>query len=72
MDIKESIEKIVDKVKNDDNFKSDFKKDPVKAIEKVAGIDIPDGMVDKVVAGVQAKIGADKAEDALGALKKLF
>ena len=72
MDIKESIEKIVDKVKNDDSFKSDFKKDPVKAIEKVAGIDISDGMVDKVVAGVQAKIGADKAEDALGALKKLF
>ncbi len=72
MDIKEQIEKIVDKIKNDDDFKDNFKKDPVKAIEKVAGIDIPDGMVDKVVAGVQAKVGVDKAEDALGALKKLF
>lgn len=72
MDIKESIEKIVDKVKSDDNFKKDFKKDPVKAIENVAGVDIPDGMVDKVVSGVQAKIGMDKAEGALGAIKKLF
>lgn len=72
MDIKEQIEKVVDKVKNDDSFKADFKKDPVKAVEKVAGIDIPDGMVDKLVAGVQAKLGADKAEDALDKLKKLF
>ncbi|MBE5944403.1 MAG: hypothetical protein E7258_05740 [Lachnospiraceae bacterium] len=72
MDIKEQIEKLVDKVKNDDNFKADFKKNPVNAVEKAAGVDIPDGMVDKVVAGVQAKLGADKAEGALGALKKLF
>ena len=72
MDIKEQIEKIVDKVKNDDGFKDDFKKDPVKAVENLSGIDIPDGMVDKVVSGVQAKIGADKVEGALGAIKKLF
>lgn len=72
MDIKEQIEKVVDKVKNDDNFKKEFKNDPVKAVEKISGIDIPDGMVDKLVAGVQAKLGADKAENALGAIKKLF
>lgn len=72
MDIKEQIDKIVDKIKNDDNFKDDFKKNPVSAIENVAGIDIPDGMVDKLVAGVQAKLGADKATGALDSLKKLF
>lgn len=72
MDIKEQIEKVVDKIKNDDSFKDDFKKDPVKAVEKVSGIDIPDGMVDKLVAGVQAKLGADKASGAMDAIKKLF
>ena len=72
MDIKEQIEKVVDKVKSDDNFKKEFKNDPVAAIEKASGIDIPDGMVDKVVAGVQAKLGPGKAADALSGFKKLI
>ena len=41
-------------------------------IESLAGIDIPDGMVDKVVDGVKAKIAGDKLSDAVGSLKKLF
>ncbi len=72
MDIKEQIEKIVDKVKNDDSFREDFMKNPEKAIEKVAGIDIPDGMVDKVVDGVKAKIKMDSIGDIAGSIKKLF
>ena len=47
-------------------------KNPEKAIENLAGIDIPDGMVDKVVDGVKAKIAGDKLSDAVGSLKKLF
>lgn len=72
MDIKDQITKIVDKVKNDKDFEKDFKSNPEKAIEKVAGIDIPDGMLDKVVTGVQAKLSAGKAADALGSLKKML
>ena len=72
MDIKEQVEKIVNKIKSDDNFKEDFMKDPEKAIEKVAGVDIPDGMVDQVVAAVKAKIGGDKVAGAMDSLKKLF
>ena len=33
---------------------------------------MPDGMVDKVVDGVKAKIAGDKLSDAVGSLKKLF
>ncbi|MBE5881377.1 MAG: hypothetical protein E7289_03540 [Lachnospiraceae bacterium] len=72
MDLKEKIEEIVEKVKDDDNFKEEFKKNPEKAIENLAGIDIPDGMVDKVVDGVKAKIAGDKISGAVGSLKKLF
>lgn len=72
MDLKEKIEEIVKKVQNDDNFKDEFMKDPEKAIEKLAGIDIPDGMVDKVIDGVKAKIAGDKLSDAMDGLKKLF
>lgn len=70
--IKEQIEKIVEKIKKDPNFKDDFMKDPEKAIEKVTGIDIPDGMVDKVVDGVKAKVAGDKLSGAMDSIKKLF
>ena len=72
MDIKETIEKIVDAVKNDDDLLEQFQKEPFKAIEKIIGIDLPDDIVEKVIEGVKGKITLDKAADALGMLKKLF
>lgn len=72
MDIKSEINKIVDKVKNDPEIAELFKKDPIKAVEKVIGVDLPDDIIDKVVDGVKAKINLDKASGALGKLKKLF
>ena len=72
MDIKEQIEKIVDKIKDDDALQAQFKKDPIKAVEKLLGVDLPDDIMEKIVAGVKAKISVDNLGDALGALKKLF
>lgn len=72
MDIKAKINEIVDKIKNDPSLKDEFQKDPEKAIEKVIGVDIPDGMVDKVVDGVKAKLTADKLGGVAGKLKGLF
>ena len=71
MDIKAKINEIVDKIKNAPSLKEDFQKDPEKAIEKVIGVDIPDGMVDKVVDGVKAKLTADKLGGVAGKLKGL-
>ena len=45
MDIKAKIEEIVEKIKADENFAEDFKKDPVKSVESVTGVDLPDDMV---------------------------
>ena len=72
MDIKAKINEIVDKIKNDPSLKDEFQKDPEKAIEKVIGVDIPDGMVDKVVDSVKAKLTADKLGGVAGKLKGLF
>ncbi|MBR1932055.1 MAG: hypothetical protein IJ833_11430 [Lachnospiraceae bacterium] len=72
MDIKEQITSVVEKVTKDAGLMEEFKKDPVKAVEKVLGVDLPDDIVNKVVDGVKAKITVDKASDALGAIKKLF
>ena len=72
MDIKAKIDEIVDKVKNDKNFASKFSSDPIKAVESVIGMDLPDDQIKGVIDGVKAKINLDKAGDALGSIGKLF
>lgn len=47
-------------------------KNPEKAIENLTGIDIPNGMVDKVIDGVKAKLTGDKLSGAIDSIKKLF
>lgn len=72
MDIKEKVQEVVTKITSDKTLMEQFQKDPVKAVEKVAGVDLPDDVVNKVVDGVKAKLTADKIGDVAGALKKLF
>ncbi|MCM1025056.1 MAG: hypothetical protein NC432_01385 [Roseburia sp.] len=72
MDIKEQINKMVEKITKDESLKEQFQKEPVKAVEKVLGVDLPDELVEKIVAGVKGKITVDKLSDAAGFLKKMF
>lgn len=72
MDIKAKINEIVDHIKNDDGLMDLFKNDPIKAIEKVIGIDLPDDKLGPIVDGVKAKLTVDNAKDLFGSLKKLF
>ncbi len=72
MDIKELIEKVVDAIKDNDNIKKQFEKEPVKVIEKFLGVDLPDEIVEKVIDGVKAKITLDQVADVADALKGLF
>ncbi len=72
MDIKEKIEELVEKVTKDKDLQEQFRKDPVKAVEKVLGVDLPDDAVEKIIAGVKAKLTGDKLSGAADKLKKLF
>ena len=72
MDIKELIETVVTAVKDSDNVKEQFEKEPVKVIEQFLGIDLPDEIVEKIIEGVKAKITMDKVADVADALKGLF
>jgi len=72
MDIKEKIEEIIEKVKSDKDFSSKFSSDPVKAIESVLGIDLPDDQIKALIDGVKAKLSLDQAGGLLGSIKKLF
>lgn len=68
MDIKAKIEELTDKVKNDKDFSKQFKENPVKAVEGVVGVDLPDDKIKSVVDGIKAKISVDDVKDKIGGL----
>lgn len=72
MDLKAQITKVVEKVTTDKDLMNLFKTQPVKAVEKVLGVDLPDEVVNGVVEGVKAKISVDKVSGIADSLKKLF
>lgn len=68
MDIKAKIEEIVNKVKNDKDFAAKFQAEPIKAVEGLLGVDLPDDQIEKVVETVKAKVSLDKVGGLLGGL----
>lgn len=71
-DVKEKIEELAKKVKDDPALAENFKKDPIKTVEGLLGIDLPDDQLQPMVAGIQAKLAASHVGDKLEGLKKLF
>ncbi|MBQ3064834.1 MAG: hypothetical protein IJC98_01215 [Clostridia bacterium] len=63
MDIKEKIEELVKKITSDEQLLASFKKDPIKAVEKLIGIDLPDDQIKSIVDGIKAKIAIDDIDD---------
>ena len=72
MDIKEKVEEIVEKIKADKDFAKNFKADPIKTVEKLLGIDLPDDQIKQVAEAIKAKIGLDDIGTLLGGLGGLF
>ena len=72
MDIKEQITKAVKEITSNKSLQEEFKKEPVKTVEKVLGVDLPDSALDDVVKAVKAKVSVDSVADVADKLKKLF
>ncbi|MBQ2803913.1 MAG: hypothetical protein IJF07_08450 [Lachnospiraceae bacterium] len=72
MDIKEKIEQIIAEIQKNPSIKDDFEKEPVKVIEKLVGVDLPDDVVEKIIDGVKAKLTVEGVADIAGKLKDLF
>lgn len=68
MDIKAKIDEVVDKVKNDKDFASKFQSEPIKAVEDVVGVDLPDDVINNIIDTVKSKISFDGIADKLGGL----
>lgn len=72
MDYKAKAEEIVEKIKSDKDLKAKFQKDPVKAVEGILGVDLPDDVINKIIEIVKTKITADTVSDIAGKLGGLF
>lgn len=72
LDVKEIISELVEKISKDEELQKLFKKEPVKAIEKITGLDLPDDLVEKVIDGVKAKLTLDDVAEAASFLKGLL
>ncbi len=68
IDIKKIIEELVKKIKGDKDVGEKFQKDPVKTVEGLIGVDLPDDQLNAVVEGVKAKVNLDGIADKLGGL----
>ncbi|MBO6301856.1 MAG: hypothetical protein J6N15_05420 [Ruminiclostridium sp.] len=68
MDIKAKIDEVVKKVQSDPTIAEEFTKNPVGAVEKVLGVDLPDDVINNIIDGVKAKISFDGIAGAVGGL----
>jgi len=71
-ELKNKLDEIVEKIKNDKSIAVKFQKDPIGTVEGLIGIDLPNDQIEALVDAVKAKINLDKMGDALGGLKGLF
>lgn len=71
-DVKAKIEELAKMLQSDKNLLDNFQKDPVKTVEKLIGIDLPDDQLKPLVTGIKAKLAASNAGELLGSVKKLF
>ncbi len=67
-EIKTQIEETVKKIQSDEGLMEEFKKDPIKTVEKLTGVDLPDDQLKKVVDGIKAKMTLDDIGDKLGGI----
>ena len=76
MDIQKIITDVLNKLTNDKTLKNKFLSDPVKVVEELTGIDLPDEQINAVISGIKAKLDVDdvaeKAKGVMGVLGNLF
>lgn len=69
--LKEKIEAIVEKIKKDPDFAKKFQEEPVKAMEEILGVDLPDDKINELIDAVKLKLNLDENE-LFGKIKGLF
>ena len=68
MDLKKKVEELVAEIQKNPKLMNQFMENPIKVVEDLIGIDLPDDQIEKIVDAVKAKINLDKVGDLLGGL----
>jgi len=68
MNIKAKVKEIVAKLKGDEQLMSKFQSDPVKTVEGLVGVDLPDDQISGIVEAVKAKLGSVSIFEKIGKL----
>lgn len=71
-EIKEKVEELVKKITSDKKFRAKFEKDPVKAVEEVIGIDLPDETINTIIETVKTKVNIDDVSKTAKGILKFF
>ena len=72
MDLKAKATELVEKVKNNPALLKEFQENPVKVVETLLGMDLPDDQIRQLAELIKAKLDLDKAGDLLKGLGGLF
>lgn len=72
VDVKALIEKVFNKLEEKGITLEKFSENPVKILEDILGVDLPDDKIDDIIDGVKLKLGADKAKGVIDAIGGLF
>ncbi len=59
-DVKAKVDELVRKISGEKDLAKRFLKEPVKTVESLLGVDLPDETVKKLVEGVKEKISLEK------------
>ena len=71
-DVKAKVEELVGKIQKDPATLKSCQGDPIKTVEKLTGVDLPDEQLKPLVAGIKAKLAAADLGGKLDGLKNLF
>ena len=69
--VKDKAEDILKEINSNPQLIEEFKKDPIKTIEKLIGIDLPDDTIKQIIASVKENITAEDAGELLAAINKI-
>lgn len=72
MDIKARVEDLAEQIRKNPALLKEFRESPVKAVEAIVGMDLPDAQINQLAELVKAKLDLDKAGDLLKGLGGLF
>ncbi|MBO7253408.1 MAG: hypothetical protein J6V25_12365 [Oscillospiraceae bacterium] len=70
MDIKAKVNELVETIKSNPKILKEFKENPVKILEQLVGMDLPDDQIRQLADLVKAKIDLDQAANLLGGFFK--